>query len=128
MQKGFLTQETLAEFLEDGDAIINFGSETVAVNAPALSLDSDGNAKLSDGPAYPVRSDPAAVAKALHDTGIKRCVVVTDDASCHAAAAFSAAAIPHVVCVLEPSCDAESFMDDEDSEAVAERLRQLGYI
>ena len=28
----------------------------------------------------------------------------------------------------EESCNADAFMDEEDSEAVAERLRQLGYI
>ncbi len=28
----------------------------------------------------------------------------------------------------EQACEADAFMDEEDSEAVAERLRQLGYI
>ena len=29
---------------------------------------------------------------------------------------------------VEETCSADAFMDEEDSEAVAERLRQLGYI
>ena len=36
--------------------------------------------------------------------------------------------IPHLHCTLMNACDADAFMDEEDTEAVTERLRQLGYI
>jgi hypothetical protein len=33
-----------------------------------------------------------------------------------------------LLCTLTEDCGAEAFMDEEDAEAVAERLRQLGYL
>ena len=125
-----VSTDALAEILEDGDALINFTSEAVATLAPAVSISQDGTPRLINGPAYPVAAnvDVTAISRLVADT--TRLVVVTDgiDKSEELAAQLSMQNVPHVVCVLDQVCAADAFMDEEDSEAVAERLRQLGYI
>ncbi|MEO2017428.1 MAG: hypothetical protein ABGZ53_23995 [Fuerstiella sp.] len=122
--------DALTDFLQDGDALVNFTSEAIASLTPAVSISQDGTARLINGPAYPVISelDANTIIPLLADVG--RLVVVADgiDKSAEFVAQLSRQQVPHVVCVLEQICAADAFMDDEDSETVAERLRQLGYI
>ncbi len=122
--------DALTDFLQDGDALVNFTSEAIASLAPAVSISQDGTASLINGPAYPVDSelDAKTVIPLVADVG--RLVVVADgiDKSAEFVAQLSTHKVPHVVCVLEQICEADAFMDEDDSEAVAERLRQLGYI
>ncbi|HIE99612.1 MAG TPA: hypothetical protein EYG03_29980 [Planctomycetes bacterium] len=122
--------DTLTDFLKDGDALVNFTSEAIASLTPAVSISQDGTARLVNGPAYPVNAevDAKAIIPLLADAG--RLVVVTDgiDKSAEFVAQLSTQKVPHIVYVLEQICAADAFMDEEDSEAVAERLRQLGYI
>lgn len=62
---------------------------------------------------------------------ISRLVVVSED-DCSDASQIvrelSIKGISHLHCTLMSTCDADAFMDEEDAEAVTERLRQLGYI
>jgi hypothetical protein len=41
---------------------------------------------------------------------------------------LTACGVRCLLCTLTEDCGAEAFMDEEDAEAVAERLRQLGYL
>ena len=122
--------DALTDFLQDGDALVNFTSEAIASLTPAVSISQDGTAKLINGPAYPVASevDAKAIITLVADVG--RLVVVSDgiDKSAEFVAQLSTQKVPYVVCVLEQICAADAFMDEDDSEAVVERLRQLGYI
>ena len=122
--------DALSEVLQDGDALVNFTSEAIASLAPAVSLSQDGTAKLINGPAYPVDAKVDAKAIRCLVTNDQRLVVITDgiDKSEQLVAQLSEFGITCVVCVLDQLCDSDAFMDEEDSDAVAERLRQLGYI
>lgn len=42
--------------------------------------------------------------------------------------ALAAAGLPHLLCTLHDASVEDGFMDEADAEAVAERLRQLGYL
>ncbi|MCP4508434.1 MAG: hypothetical protein GY826_18845, partial [Fuerstiella sp.] len=97
---------------------------------PAISISQDVTARLVSGLAYPVDSEVDANAIIPLVAVIGRLVVVSDgiDKSAEFVAQLSTQKISHVVCVLEQICEADAFMDEDDSEAVAERLRQLGYI
>jgi hypothetical protein len=122
--------DALTDILQDSDVLINFTSEAIASLAPAVSISQDGTAKLIDGPAYPVDAEVDAKAISCLITNEQRLVVVTDgiDKSEQIVAQLSEHNVTCVVCVLDQVCAADAFMDEEDSEAVAERLRQLGYI
>ena len=129
MDKQILSPDQLSGFLQEGDALINCTSEAIAVPVRALSINSDGTARLINGPAYPVRGDATTAVGSLKDVSVDRFVIVADGASGDQfAAACDDAKQPYVVCVTEKSCAADAFMDEEDSEAAAERLRQLGYL
>ena len=128
----YLTRDALADFAEPGDAIVNFASESIAASVPSISFSSDGSASLTQSAAHSVACDPVNVdsLRTLMSQGVDRIVVVSHGSAAGDAFArqLVVASLPHVVCLLEESCDADAFMDEEDSEAVAERLRQLGYI
>jgi hypothetical protein len=126
-----ISRDALHEFLDGGDVLVNFTSEAIAHAESTVSLSADGTAKLVTGTAYPVSAiaDAKGIARLL-TSGVGRFVVASDGQSNVAefVTQLEARNISHVVCVLEEACDADAFMDEEDSEAVAERLRQLGYI
>lgn len=129
MSKQTIALDKLNDFLQDGDALINCTGEAIAATVPALSINSDGTARLINGPAYPVNGEDTAALQSLANENVNRFVIVADGDSGKAfETACAAANLPHVTCILENTCDADAFMDEEDSEAVAERLRQLGYI
>ena len=87
---------------------------------------------VSDAPAQVHwRTDLAHALVEVTDTDVDRIVVVSDPANQAATQALTAlkdAGIAHMHCTLTTQCDADAFMDEEDAEAVAERLRQLGYL
>ncbi len=128
----YLTRDALSEFAEPSDAVINFTAESIAGSVAAVAFGPDGTASLKQSAAYPVTCENPNVGslQSLVENGVVRFVIVSDGSQRgeRFATQLRAANVPHVVCVLEESCDAEAFMDEEDSEAVAERLRQLGYI
>jgi hypothetical protein len=126
-----LSRDTLHDFVEEGDALINFTGEVIAGSLSAVSIADDGTAKLTNGTVFPVNTPVSARAvMPLLTAGVRRFVVVSNGSSSAAefTSELAAAELPHVCCVLQEACDADAFMDDDDSEAVALRLRQLGYI
>lgn len=129
MKTHVLSNEQLTAFLQQGDALINAGSEAIAATVPAVSVNSDGTARLINGPAYPLAGNSSAAVAAIEADDVSRFVIRGTEQQCEPfASAMEQAARNYVVCLPEKSCQADSFMDDEDSEAVAERLRQLGYL
>lgn len=127
------TADCITSVLLAGDAILNLSSQSlkVAAGIPFVSV-SGGRLTLTSVP-FSVcwNSLLAASLNGLLSDDVLRLVVVSED-GCPAAAEvlrlLQSRGLPHCHCVLAGGCDAESFMDDEDAEAVAERLRQLGYL
>ena len=124
-----INREELNDFLQEGDAIINCSDEALATVMPALSVNSDGTARLIQGPAYPVAGDASRAIESLAETSVKRFVVIcSSNNGQQYAEALKAAGVEFVSCIFEQACNSDAFMDEEDAEAVAERLRQLGYL
>ncbi|MEQ9411242.1 MAG: hypothetical protein RIK87_26245 [Fuerstiella sp.] len=127
-----LSRNTLNDFVDHGDVLINFTSEGIAGGVPYVGTDAEGNLTVSKGLAWPITGVPdAAAVSTVLPPDVSRLVIVSDGG--HRATDFAAALrtqnnVAGVVCVLEETCDADAFMDEDDAEAVAERLRQLGYI
>ena len=124
------TRDSLNDVLQDGDALLNLTSEAIAAAVPAVSRNSDGTARLISGPAYPLGEPAAETVSSLKNSDVQRFVVVADsrEASTVWEDGLKSEGLSVAVYLLEESCQADAFMDQEDSEAVAERLRQLGYL
>lgn len=126
-----ISPKALEDNLSSGDAVINFSFDTLTCDAQFVSFAENGQALLSFGAATPVgqTADSAALVSLLSDD-VRRFVVVSDGgtAAVKFASSLAAAGIAHKLLLLAEDCNADAFMDEEDSEAVAERLRQLGYI
>lgn len=125
-----ISADTVDAHLDSGDALINFSFELFPSSAPYVAF-SEGEPELKKGAATPVGNDaPAALVKKLLNENIRRFVVVSDgnDAAQNFVNDLNAAQVPHTVFNLSEDVSADSFMDEEDAEAVAERLRQLGYL
>jgi hypothetical protein len=124
-----VSDEQLTGFLQDGDVLINLGLEAIAASAPAVSINADGSARIIDGPAYPLSATSAEAVANISTDQVARFVLRGSENDCQLFAQTLEATGHHcVACVTEAACAADAFMDDEDSEAVAERLRQLGYL
>lgn len=127
------TAASITEVLLGGDAVLNLTPQTLNVvhGTPFIGV-ADGQLCLSAKPAaIQWQQHLADSVRKLALPEIARVVIVTDATTADAASvtgAFAASGIPHVLCVLQVACDAEAFMDEADAEAVAERLRQLGYL
>ncbi len=128
----YLTLDALADFAEPGDVIVNFTNDSIAASVPSVSFSPDGLPSLTQGAAYPVSCDTPDMDSlhAILSRGNSRLVIVLNGSAGgdEFVRRLASTKLPYVVCMLEESCAADAFMDAEDSEAVAERLRQLGYI
>lgn len=127
------TRDAISGILLAGDAVLNLSPQQLncVADTPFLTVSGrtlqvvrePANVDWRDG----LETSPDAMAA----EEVAR-VVIVSTADCpladRAVAAFETAGIPHVHCTLAEDCDADAFMDDADSDAVAERLRQLGYI
>ena len=127
------TADAITGVLLAGDAVLNLSQQPLNTTAGTLFVAADAG-QLS------VRGAPASVQwrfgmsgslKKLRCDAVERIVVISEE-NCSDAAMVTrdldAQGIPHLHCTLMNSCDEDSFMDEEDTEAVTERLRQLGYI
>lgn len=126
-----VSPEGLQSVIEDGDVLINFTANSLTCNVPFVSFSADGEAQLATGEALPVAGDIKSDAVvALQNEQTKRFVVLSDGSQSarEFADELTAAGVLTASIVLAEDCAADSFMDEDDSEAVAERLRQLGYI
>ncbi|MCA9062017.1 MAG: hypothetical protein KDA96_03135 [Planctomycetaceae bacterium] len=128
------TADSITSILLAGDAVLNLSNEPLnTVSGTLYVAFQHGQASLQPQPAAVDWNDAmAASLAALTGSETQRIVVVANDASFSqskaAVRALELQNVPCVLCTLNADCDADAFMDEEDAEAVAERLRQLGYI
>lgn len=127
------TANSITEVLLAGDAVLNLTSQPLNTIAGTRFVTSNGKSlSCTTLPSTVQWSHSLAFSlPALTDNGVLRVVVVSED-NCSDAEfvvrELNARRIPHLHCTLMNACDADAFMDEEDTEAVTERLRQLGYI
>lgn len=127
------TPDSIASVLLAGDVVLNLSGR--ALNAPAETpyiCESGGGLRVQHQPhqiAWKPHFSPSM--RGLISRDITRVVVVGNEGQADVSDVLHDLAkqsIPVAHCVLSDCCDADAFMDEADAEAVAERLRQLGYL
>lgn len=127
------TADAITGILLAGDAVLNLSLQPLNTTTGTLFVVADeGQLSVRSAPAsVQWRLDMAGSLKKLRCDAVERIVVIAEE-NCSDAAELtrelSIQGIPHLHCTLMNACDADAFMDEEDTEAVTERLRQLGYI
>jgi hypothetical protein len=127
------TANSITEVLLAGDAVLNLTQQPLNTIAGTMFVSSDQNAaSLVNRPCSFRWSVKAAqeIGRLISDSAI-RIVVVSEEDCCDAnrlVRELVAQRIPHLHCTLMNPCDADDFMDEQDAEAVSERLKQLGYL
>lgn len=134
------TAGSITEVLLGGDLILNLSGQTLATGQTARYLQLNPTAKAPDSSHLQITNEPCSIAwtptlaaclNSVAALDADRIVVVAD---AHSAAGHSvvqqltACGIRSLLCTLSEDCGADAFMDEEDAESVAERLRQLGYL
>ena len=127
------TADAITGILMAGDAVLNLSQQPLNAIAGTLfvSADKDQLTFRQSPSSVQWRVGMAGTLKNLRCDAVERIVVISEENCSDAAMAtrdLSAQGIPHMHCTLMNTCDEDSFMDEEDTEAVTERLRQLGYI
>jgi hypothetical protein len=131
------TPQAISGVLLAGDAVLNLTDQTLSVTSGTRFIaESSGRLVLTTASeTVKWRPELQNSVLTLLSAGVTRIVVVTDEitdpSGAHSSTlldALSVRGIRHLHCVLHAECDADSFMDEADAEAVTERLRQLGYI
>lgn len=127
------TAEAVTGVLLAGDVVLNLSHQPLKTTADTLFA-ADVSGRLQVVPvagSVKWRAALAASLPQLLSAEVQRIVVVADEDCSDAALVVRELAsrrVPHAQCTLMNSCDADAFMDEEDTDAVTERLRQLGYI
>ena len=129
----FSTANSITEVLLAGDAVLNLTRQALNVTAGTLFVCASGDQlAVSDSAAFVVWNQ--GYGTSLRQTmcrDVSRLVVISEE-NCRDADVLVRElrdrGIEHLHCTLLSVCDADAFMDEEDTEAVTERLRQLGYI
>lgn len=127
------TADAITGVLMAGDAVLNLSQLPLNAIAGTLFVAArDNQLSISDKPvSVRWRPDLADGLRKLCCDAVERFVVVSEE-NCSDAAVLtrelSQSGLPYLHCTLMNTCDEDSFMDAEDTEAVTERLRQLGYI
>lgn len=127
------TANSITEILLAGDAVLNPTHQPLNTINGTVFVSSDQNAaSLVNRPCNFRCSVNAAqkIRTLISDTTV-RIVVVSEEDCCDAdrlVRDLVAQRVPHLHCTLMNPCDADDFMDEQDAEAVSERLRQLGYL
>lgn len=127
------TANSITEVLLAGDAVLNLTQQPLNTIAGTMFVSSDQNAaSLVNRPCSFRWSLKAAqeIGTLISDTAL-RIVVVSEEDCCDAERLVRdlvAQRISHLHCTLMNPCDADDYMDEQDAEAVSERLRQLGYL
>ncbi len=131
------TATSIMEVLLGGDALLNLTSQVLNTSRGTVYL-TRGREGLLFGPvaadvstAVACQDSLAAELVALSAPEITRIVVISEEhntAAQQLVSELSRRHVSHLHCVLMDQCEADAFMDAEDTEAVTERLRQLGYL
>lgn len=128
LMQSSIDSDELSEVLQAGDHVILVDDIHVSECVDIQFLQSNGVFSLT-----PCCVDAASVSveTLLNSPISRRLVVVSAAANAEAASlarAIAETGVATLCCSVSSGCDAGDFMDEDDSEAVAERLRQLGYI
>ena len=127
------TADAITGVLMAGDAVLNLSQQPLNTVAGTLFVVAhDGHVTFRDTPAsVHWRLGMSRSLLQLQSPAVDRIVVISDE-TCNDAAIVTREldthGIPYLHCTLMSTCDSDAFMDEEDTEAVTERLRQLGYI
>lgn len=127
------TAESITSVLMAGDAVLNLSQQPLNTVAGTLFVAACEN-RLSISRTPSTVNWRPGMSRSLHQlqsATVDRIVVVSEENCSDAAVVMrelNSHGIPHLHCTLMHACDAEAYMDEEDTEAVTERLRQLGYI
>lgn len=127
------TATAITEVLLSGDVLLNLTPRTLnVVRGTRFLAIAGGKLALSEQQASIAwHSELAHSLPALTASDVPRIVVICDSSSADpgpAMNALAAAGLPHLLCTLHDASVEDGFMDEADAEAVAERLRQLGYL
>lgn len=127
------TADAITGVLLAGDAVLNLSQKPLNTVSGTLFVALNSNSLcLSTTPT--ILQWQAAFADslpALLSGDCSRLVLVSDadsDAAADVKQHLARLNLPFAHCILAEDCEADAFMDEEDAEAVAERLRQLGYL
>jgi hypothetical protein len=127
------TADSITGVLMAGDAVLNLSQQPLNTVAGTLFVAAHED-RLS------ISHTPSAVQwlcgmsrslSQLQSVTVDRIVVISEENCSDAAVVtreLNSHGIPYLHCTLMNACDADAFMDEEDTDAVTERLRQLGYI
>ncbi|MBL8810236.1 MAG: hypothetical protein JNM43_08670 [Planctomycetaceae bacterium] len=127
------TANSITEVLLAGDAVLNLTQQPLNTIAGTRFVSAEGDVLLTNTAAAMVlwKHSMTPSLSRLVSGAVSRLVVVSEE-DCSDASMIvrelEIKGIPHLHCTLMSTCDADAFMDEEDAEAVTERLRQLGYI
>jgi hypothetical protein len=127
------TANSITEVLLAGDAVLNLTQQPLNTIAGTMFISADhDSASLVNRPCSFRWSIKAAqeISTLISDSAL-RIVVVSEEGCCDAdrlVRDLVAQRIPHLHCTLMNPCNADDYMDEQDAEAVSERLRQLGYL
>ncbi len=127
------TADAITGVLMAGDAVLNLSQQPLNTVAGTLYIAAhDDRLTFRDTPSsvhWGLGMSRSLLQ--LQSAVVDRIVVISDE-NCSDAAdvtrELNTHGIPHLHCTLMNACDSDAFMDEEDTEAVTERLRQLGYI
>lgn len=127
------TAAAITEVLLGGDVLLNLTARTLNVVRGTRFLTVCGGRLVlgEQQSAVAWHGELGRSLGSLATADIPRVVVVSDATSADPGpvlTALGAAGIPHVLCTLHDASAEDGFMDEADAEAVAERLRQLGYL
>ena len=127
------TAGSITSVLMAGDAVLNLSQQPLNTVAGTLFVAAhEDRLSISRTPSsVNWRPGMSRSLQQLHSAIVDRIVVISDEDCSDAALVtreLNSHGIPHLHCTLINACDADAFMDEEDTEAVTERLRQLGYI
>ncbi|MCA9034927.1 MAG: hypothetical protein KDA91_07355 [Planctomycetaceae bacterium] len=127
------TADAISGVLLAGDLVLNLSPQPLNTtsNTRHLTVQNDCLTAGTTGGTVAWEDEYADAICALLSSQDARIVVVSQESDATALVVMQELtnrSVPCTHCVLAADCESDSYMDEEDAEAVAERLRQLGYL
>ncbi len=127
------TANSITEVLLAGDAVLNLTQQPLnTISGTVFVVANADKLTCSKAPTSVIWNHSLAFSlPQIVSAAVARLVIVSEENCSDAefvARELATRSIPHLHCTLVNTCEADAFMDEEDTEAVTERLRQLGYI
>lgn len=127
------TANAISEVLLAGDVVLNLTQQPLNTISGTLFVHADAGQLLARQSAASIIWQHSYLFSLWNIVSgrVSRLVIVSDEDCSDAdfiARELVARNIPNLHCSLMNACESDAFMDEQDAEAVTERLRQLGYI